>query len=234
MTRNRRSGSRRLRGSRRGRLARCGVDIGADNPPARAAALDSAEVDILCLGQPPRERRCLDPVSLGARAAQPERLAQAASRPARARAAPSESASALGSGAALGGAGAAVSAFSAAAEASSPSPAMIAIGAPTFTPSVPSGTRILAIFPSSTASNSIVALSVSISARMSPDFTSSPSFTSHLASVPSSMVGDKAGILSSIGMRICPNKARAAQSQCGGSGQVRAETLVGGLHFPKD
>ena len=43
--------------------------------------------------------------------------------------------------------------------------------APTFTPSVPSGTRILAIVPSSTASNSIVALSVSISARMSPDLT---------------------------------------------------------------
>ena len=35
----------------------------------------------------------------------------------------------------------------------------------------PSGTRIFAILPSSTASNSIVALSVSISARMSPDFT---------------------------------------------------------------
>jgi hypothetical protein len=33
------------------------------------------------------------------------------------------------------------------------------------------GTRILAIVPSSTASNSIVALSVSISARMSPDLT---------------------------------------------------------------
>ena len=110
--------------------------------------------------------------------------------------------------------------------ASSPSPAMIAIGAPTFTPSVPSGTRILAILPSSTASNSIVALSVSISARMSPDFTSSPSLTSHLASVPSSIVGESAGILSSIGMRACPGKARAAQSQCGGRGQVCAESPV--------
>jgi hypothetical protein len=35
---------------------------------------------------------------------------------------------------------------------------------------------------------------------MSPDATVSPSFTSHLASVPSSIVGDKAGILSSIDM----------------------------------
>src|SRR3954447_3920528 len=51
--------------------------------------------------------------------------------------------------------------------------------------------------PSSTASKSIVALSVSISARISPEWTSSPSFTSHLESLPSSMVGDSAG------MRIC-------------------------------
>src|SRR6185437_15285145 len=97
--------------------------------------------------------------------------------------------SGLGTGGALGGAGAAVSAFGAdlaAEDASSPSPARIAMGAPTFTPSLPSGTRIFAILPSSTASNSIVALSVSISARMSPDLTSSPSLTSHLASVPSS------------------------------------------------
>src|SRR5438067_5972056 len=48
--------------------------------------------------------------------------------------------------------------------------------------------------PSSTASNSIVALSVSISASTSPEWTSSPSLTSHLASLPSSMVGDSAGM----------------------------------------
>ena len=78
-----------------------------------------------------------------------------------------------------------------AADASSPSPAMSAMTVPTFTSSVPSGTRILAIVPSSTASNSIVALSVSISARMSPEATLSPSLTSHLASVPSSMVGEE-------------------------------------------
>jgi len=40
-------------------------------------------------------------------------------------------------------------------------------------------------------------LSVSISARIWPDFTTSPSLTSHLASVPSSIVGESAGI------RIC-------------------------------
>src|SRR3569832_1896799 len=68
------------------------------------------------------------------------------------------------------------------------------MGALTFTPSVPSATSSLPILPSTTASNSIVALSVSISARMSPDFTVSPSFTSQRASLPSSMVGDSAGI----------------------------------------
>ena len=64
----------------------------------------------------------------------------------------------------------------------------------TATPSVPSATRILPILPSSTASNSIVALSVSISAMMSPDLTVSPSFFSHLASLPSSIVGESAGM----------------------------------------
>jgi hypothetical protein len=93
--------------------------------------------------------------------------------------------------------------------ASSPSPASTAIGVPTFTPSLPSGTRILAIVPSSTASNSIVALSVSISAKMSPDLTSSPSLTSHLARVPSSIVGDSAGILSSVGIGVFPTIGEA-------------------------
>jgi hypothetical protein len=79
-------------------------------------------------------------------------------------------------------------------------PPSVAITVPTFTLSVPSGTAIEAITPSSTASNSMVALSVSISARMSPETTSSPSFTSHLASLPSSMVGERAGILISVGM----------------------------------
>src|SRR3546814_17550591 len=57
---------------------------------------------------------------------------------------------------------------------------------------------ILTIDPSSTASNSIVALSVSISARIVPDRTRSPSLTSHLASVPFSIVGERAGIITSV------------------------------------
>ena len=79
-----------------------------------------------------------------------------------------------------------------------------AITVPTFTPSVPSGTEMEVITPSSTASNSIVALSVSISARISPDLTLSPSLTNHLASVPSSIVGESAGIFSSIAINIAP------------------------------
>ena len=82
----------------------------------------------------------------------------------------------------------------------SPSPSSTAMGVFTFTPSLPSATRILPITPSSTASNSIVALSVSISASRSPEATVSPSLTSHLASVPSSMVGDRAGMRISTGM----------------------------------
>src|ERR1700685_2795111 len=92
------------------------------------------------------------------------------------------------------GASAFLGAGAAAAEASSPSASKVAMGELTFTPSLPSGTRILPMRPSSTASNSMVALSVLISARMSPDLTVSPSFTSQRASLPSSMVGDSAGI----------------------------------------
>jgi hypothetical protein len=46
----------------------------------------------------------------------------------------------------------------------------------TSTSSEPAGTRIFASTPSSTASTSIVALSVSISAMTSPGLTGSPSF----------------------------------------------------------
>src|SRR5690606_35300495 len=76
----------------------------------------------------------------------------------------------------------------------SPSARTSAIGVLTFTPSVPSATRISLTTPSSTDSTSIVALSVSISANTSPDFTVSPTLTSHLASLPSSIVGERAGI----------------------------------------
>ena len=72
----------------------------------------------------------------------------------------------------------------------------------TFTPSVPSSTRILPTTPSSTASTSIVALSVSISAMTMPLSTVSPSLTCQAAKVPSSMVGDRAGIRISIDMTV--------------------------------
>src|SRR5262245_59044160 len=76
----------------------------------------------------------------------------------------------------------------------------MAIGVLTATSLVPSGTRIFPSVPSSTASTSMVALSVSISAITSPDLTASPSFLSHLARLPLSIVGDRAGIKISVGM----------------------------------
>src|SRR5215207_8731768 len=91
------------------------------------------------------------------------------------------------------------------ADASSPSLSIMAIGVLTATSLVPSGTRILPSVPSSTASTSMVALSVSISAITSPDLTVSPSFFSHLARLPFSIVGDSAGINTGVGMglRLC-------------------------------
>ena len=71
---------------------------------------------------------------------------------------------------------------------------MVAIGVLTATSAVPSGIRILPSVPSSVASTSIVALSVSISAMTSPDLIVSPSFFSHFERLPFSMVGDSAGI----------------------------------------
>ena len=84
--------------------------------------------------------------------------------------------------------------------ASSPSAAMTPISWFTGTSAVPSGTTILASTPSSTASTSMVALSVSISAITSPDLMVSPSFFSHLARLPFSMVGDRAGMRMLVGM----------------------------------
>src|SRR5262249_56309467 len=70
----------------------------------------------------------------------------------------------------------------------------------TGTSAVPSGPTILASTPSSTASTSMVALSVSISAITSPGATLSPSFLSHLARLPFSIVGESAGMRMLIGM----------------------------------
>src|SRR5262245_30020429 len=50
------------------------------------------------------------------------------------------------------------------------------------------------------ASYSMVALSVSISAITSPDLTLSPSFLSHLARLPFSIVGDSAGMRMLVGI----------------------------------
>jgi hypothetical protein len=87
---------------------------------------------------------------------------------------------------------------------SSPSAAMIAIGVLTATSCAPPGTRIFARMPSSIASTSIVALSVSISASTSPDLTVSPSAFNHLARLPFSIVGDSAGIRTCTGIDCLP------------------------------
>ena len=109
-------------------------------------------------------------------------------------------ASDLGASALAGSASAFALPASFSALSSSPSPSRIAISSLTGTSAVPSATRILATLPSSTASTSMVALSVSISAMTSPDLTSSPSFTSHLARLPFSMVGERAGIRMLVGI----------------------------------
>ena len=51
----------------------------------------------------------------------------------------------------------------------------------------------------------MVALSVSISARTSPELTASPSLTAHLASLPSVMVGESAGMRMLIVMVLSPS-----------------------------
>ena len=69
-----------------------------------------------------------------------------------------------------------------------------AIGSLTLIFSSPSFIRSFIIVPSSELSNSIIALSVSISAIKSPAFTTSPSLTSHFDNLPSDIVGERAGI----------------------------------------
>ena len=105
-------------------------------------------------------------------------------------------------GAGFTGAGALLPAAAAAALTSSPSSASTAMSDWTGTSCVPSGTTILASVPSSTASYSIVALSVSISAMTSPGLTLSPSFLNHFARLPFSMVGDSAGMRILTGMSV--------------------------------
>src|SRR5215207_6841995 len=99
------------------------------------------------------------------------------------------------------------------ADASSPSLSIMAIGVLTATSLVPSGTRILPSVPSSTASTSMVALSVSISAITSPDLTASPSLFSHLARLHSVMVGESAGIRIGVGIVSVPPAPGSALDQ---------------------
>src|SRR4029079_4359229 len=89
----------------------------------------------------------------------------------------------------------------------SPSSSRMAMTALTFTPSVSSATTIRPTLPSSTASTSMVALSVSISQITWPDLTVSPSLTCHLASLPSVMVGDSAGIRVLLDIALVPASA---------------------------
>src|ERR1700683_2857846 len=56
--------------------------------------------------------------------------------------------------------------------------------------------------PESKASRSMVALSVSTSARMSPDLTASPSFLSHFTKVPSVIEGLSRGMIMSLAIRV--------------------------------
>src|SRR5215203_1385102 len=79
---------------------------------------------------------------------------------------------------------------------SSPSPWINAIASPTGT-SWPSSAISCASVPASSASSSIVTLSVSISAIGSPSETSSPSLLSHLRRVPSSIASPILGIMTS-------------------------------------
>lgn len=62
---------------------------------------------------------------------------------------------------------------------------------------VPSATRMRVRGPSSYASSSIMALSVSISAMAWPLRTGAPSCVSHRLRVPSSMVSDRRGMRTS-------------------------------------
>jgi hypothetical protein len=70
------------------------------------------------------------------------------------------------------------------------------ITVPTFTAS-PSLTGMEATVPSSKLCNSIVALSVSMSAMTSPDETFCPGTTFHFTTVPTSIVSESRGILTS-------------------------------------
>mmetsp|Transcript_18700 Transcript_18700/g.52003 ORF Transcript_18700/g.52003 Transcript_18700/m.52003 type:complete len:231 (-) Transcript_18700:137-829(-) len=100
----------------------------------------------------------------------------------------------VGSGAAAASGSAAGATKSLKAATSSSSSTVTKMGVPTGTSSAPASFRILAMYPSSCASKSIDALSVSILAKASPAMNSLPSSRYHSAKVPWSMVGESAGM----------------------------------------
>ncbi len=71
---------------------------------------------------------------------------------------------------------------------------MTATGDPTCTSFEPTGTKMAARYPLSTASKPRVALSVSSSAMASPGLILSPTFFNHDAMLPCVIVGDNAGM----------------------------------------
>jgi hypothetical protein len=83
-----------------------------------------------------------------------------------------------------------------------------AMGMPTETVS-PAGTRIFASVPDMYASNSMSALSVSISTSTSPFWMRSPSVLRQTLMVPSSIVSESFGILISRGMESLPASPRS-------------------------
>ena len=98
---------------------------------------------------------------------------------------------------------------------SSPGSAMTPISVPTGARS-PAGTRIFRRTPAPKASISTSALSVSISATMSPLWTRSPSFRSHLMTLPVSMASESLGITTLVtAMSLAPVRVRVSVGPVG-------------------
>src|SRR3954447_522973 len=79
----------------------------------------------------------------------------------------------------------------------------------------------------------MVALSVSISAITSPGFTFSPSFFSHLARLPFSIVGESAGIRILIGMVSAQRAGGSGIRRCIHLGVVERADALHGLFLAK-
>ena len=138
--------------------------------------------------------------------------------------------SAVGASGAAAGETAAAAAAAAAGAAFFPLPSpMIATGVPIGT-TVPAGTSCCSSTPLSNASRSMVALSVSISARMSPLATLSPTFLSHFESSPSSIVSDRRGITTSdIAASYSSNRALANRVASRTSWMTRVRSAASGM-----